>query len=71
MSAQEKQADTGPRLIPARVVERMVGVSRWSLWRYGRDGHFPKSIRMGGDGTARVWVEQEVKDWIAKRMADR
>ena len=71
MSAQEKQTDTGPRLIGAREVERMIGVSRWSVWRYERAGLFPRSIRVGPPGSARLWVESEILEWLARKLAER
>ena len=36
-----------------------------------RDGKFPRSLKLGGNGGKRVWVEREVLDWMASRVAER
>jgi len=44
-------------------------LSRTTIWRHARKGAFPKSVPLTCGTVA--WVEQEVEDWIAKRIADR
>ncbi|MCK9394257.1 MAG: AlpA family phage regulatory protein [Methylobacter sp.] len=36
--------------------------------KLGREGKLPKEITLG---TKRLWVESEIDDWIAQKMADR
>ena len=39
--------------------------SRTTIWRRERDGSFPESIRLGGNGTrAMGWREQDIYNWI-------
>lgn len=57
------------RLLNKREVCRMTSYSRAHLDRLEADGRFPKRVRLG---QARVaWVESEVEDWIAERIAER
>jgi predicted DNA-binding transcriptional regulator AlpA len=60
--------ETTVRFIDSRATEQRVGASRWTLWRWERDGRFPRSISLG---TKRVWVEDEVDTWMRERIAER
>jgi prophage regulatory protein len=53
------------RLLREREVEKLVGVSRQTLWRMERDGDFPKRVRVGKNGVR--WKASEVNAWLAAR----
>ncbi len=48
---------------------RLLGKSRTTIWRWERDGRFPKRIQTGANSVA--WLLQEIRDWIAARAAER
>ena len=47
----------------------MLGVSRATLWRWQRDGHFPKPKQIGPDGPRALsgWLASDVEAWLAGR----
>ena len=50
-------------------VEAAVGYRRSTLYRLIRRGDFPAPISLGGSkGRASAWIEEEVNDWIQKRI---
>lgn len=49
--------------------KKIGGVSNVTVWRWERDGHFPKRIRLGGNSAG--WLESEVDMWIEQRAAER
>jgi prophage regulatory protein len=57
------------RLISKKAVRDLVVYSPAHIARLEAVGQVPKRVRLG---TGRVaWVEQEVQDWIAQRVAER
>jgi prophage regulatory protein len=54
------------RLIRLPEVLKKTGLSRSRLYA---DVSFPQRVKLGTRGVA--WVESEVEDWIAARIADR
>jgi predicted DNA-binding transcriptional regulator AlpA len=65
--SQDAQLDD-VRFIGARKAENWTASSRWTLWRWEREGKFPASIKLNGK---RVWIESEIRAWIAQRIAER
>ncbi|MDP6270253.1 MAG: AlpA family phage regulatory protein [Alphaproteobacteria bacterium] len=45
------------------------GGSAVHLWRLERAGKFPRRVHLGANRVA--WVEAEIDDWIAERLAAR
>jgi prophage regulatory protein len=58
-------ADEPERLLRGKEVEKLVGVSRQTLWRMERDGDFPKRVRIGKNGVR--WKASEVNAWLTVR----
>lgn len=57
------------KLLSKKEVCHRTTYSRAHLDRLEAEGRFPKRVRLG---QARVaWVEEEVKEWIASRIAER
>lgn len=46
-----------------------LGVSRATLWRWIRDGQFPKPIRLGANSVA--FLADEVEAWVKARADAR
>ena len=60
------------RLLRIAEVQRRVGVSRSQIYRLLADGEFPARVKLGtGPTTGTAWVESEVEQWIAGRIAAR
>jgi predicted DNA-binding transcriptional regulator AlpA len=53
-----------PRLMGKPEVLRITGVTFPTLWRWMKEGKFPRSRALGGKS---VWIENEIADWIANR----
>ena len=53
------------RVLRLDEVVARVGLSKSTLWRYIKDGYFPKPIKLGPRATG--WIEQEIEDWISSR----
>jgi len=53
------------RIIRAKEVEKMTGLSRVTIWRYEKDNKFPKRIPLGEVSVG--WKLSEVQDWIQSR----
>jgi prophage regulatory protein len=62
-------ADLG-RVLRAREVCHLVGLSRPTLWRLVRRNEFPKPFSLSSSAAV-GWAEREVNDWIAERAARR
>lgn len=57
------------RLLSKRQLKELVLYSPQHIARLEAAGKFPKRVRLG---QARVgWIEQEVLDWLQKRIDDR
>lgn len=59
------------RLLRINEVTSRIGVSRTTIHRMVTKGLFPKSVPLIPGGIARAWVEVEVEEWLAQRVADR
>jgi predicted DNA-binding transcriptional regulator AlpA len=49
--------------------EQQIGVSRTTLWRWERAGHFPKRIKLAGRASG--YLRSEVEKWLQDRAAER
>lgn len=60
------------RLISKKEVRQLVVLSSTQIGRLEQEGKFPKRVRIGTYRNSRaVWVEDEVQDWIRRRIAER
>jgi len=61
--------------VPARLLRlpevrlRVGGLSKVALWRMRRQGRFPEPVRLSAGAVA--WLESEIDNWIAVKVADR
>ncbi|BDW86635.1 helix-turn-helix transcriptional regulator [Roseicyclus marinus] len=61
--------ETTVRILTEMQVKERVPYSSSHIRRMERAGRFPKRVRLG---PCRVgWVESEVQDWLAERLAER
>lgn len=57
------------RLLSAADVKAYCKLSRTTLWRYTRDGHFPMPVRVGPRRV--LWRESDVVRWQNERPVKR
>ena len=50
-------------------LRKKVSVSSVSIWRWEKNGTFPKRIRLGARASG--WLESEVDAWIEQRATER
>lgn len=50
-------------------VRHLTGLSKTTVYALMADAKFPASVKLAERATA--WVEREVSDWIAARVAER
>lgn len=60
---------TVERILRLPAVEAATGLKRDSIYRGGREGWFPKPIRITPTGFASGWRESEVQTFIHERIA--
>lgn len=51
------------------VVRKITGYSTSTIYRLVADGNFPRQVSLGPKSVG--WVEAEVRDWVAARIAAR
>jgi len=75
-----KSASARAALLRRQEVERLTGLGRSAIYARMTKSHpsydetFPRPVPIGGDidkPTAVRWVESEILDWIAARIAQR
>ena len=59
------------KILRTRQVVEKVGYSAMHLSRLEKSGRFPKKIRLNSAGYAVGWIESEIDEWIADRVAER
>mgnify|MGYP003110288474 CR=1 FL=1 len=50
------------KYLKATEVAQMLGVSRWTIWRWRKEGLLPPAFIMGR--TMVRWREEDIKKWI-------
>ena len=55
------------RFISPKEAEKLLAVSRWTLWRLRRVGAFPKPVKVSPGRIA--FMAEEVEEWIRDRLA--
>lgn len=54
-------------IIRRRTVRQRVGLSDVTMWRWERDGKFPKRVALSDSGAV-GWFEDEIDAWVAARI---
>ena len=63
------RAAVPPRLLSLREVVELTGVSRDTIYRWGRLGKFPRHIPIGIRCSR--WSEDEIMEWMTEAAAAR
>ena len=58
-----------PVILRRPQVEQRTGLSRSTLYQYFKDGDFPKPVPLNDKRVG--WIESEIDEWIASRVAAR
>jgi predicted DNA-binding transcriptional regulator AlpA len=58
-------APTPDRIVRAKEVQNLTGLSRTTLWRLEQKEKFPKRVSLGGQSVG--WKLSEVQDWIDEK----
>ncbi len=53
------------RFLGLKEITKLTGKSRPTIWRWCRDGHFPKPRKIGPNSSS--WLESEILAWIEKQ----
>jgi prophage regulatory protein len=56
------------RILRAKDVMRMIGLSRSTIWRLEHEGKFPKRANIGGNAVG--WLDTEIRAWIDNRFGE-
>ena len=56
------------RLLPRRELRSLVPVSDMTIWRWERDGVFPRHLSINGRN---YWRLSEISDWIDRQQSAR
>jgi predicted DNA-binding transcriptional regulator AlpA len=54
------------RIIRAKEVQELTGLSRTTLWRFENKGEFPRRVSLGANTVG--WKLSEVQNWIQERQ---
>lgn len=57
------------KIMRLKDVMACTGLGRSSIYKFISDGTFPKPIPLGDRAVG--WLEEEIEDWIASKIADR
>lgn len=58
----------GPRLLSRRQIRQLIPASDMTLWRWERDGLFPRHVSINGRN---YWLQAEVDEWLELRSQER
>lgn len=50
-------------------LKEIVGVSQVTVWRWEKEGRFPKRVTLGGH--TKAWLESEIIQWQNERALER
>jgi prophage regulatory protein len=65
---QEQQLD---RMLRLPDVEAVTGVKRTAIAEMIERGEFPRPVFLSDGGRAKAWLESELREWQARRVAAR
>ena len=64
--APAKQSnDTQERILRAHEVQKIVGISRSTIWRMERKGQFPARLPLGTGSVG--WLKSDIESWVNSR----
>ncbi|EID0692370.1 helix-turn-helix transcriptional regulator [Vibrio vulnificus] len=57
------------QLLNLKEVIYLTGLKRSSIYKFMDEGHFPKSVSIGGRSV--MWSEADIQDWIESKISER
>lgn len=57
------------QLLNLKEVIYLTGLKRSSIYKFMDEGHFPKSVSIGGRSV--MWDESDIQDWLKEKIALR
>ena len=73
MIAKKLSAVSGRRVLKLKQVKEKTGLSHDSIYRGGKEGWFPKPVKLGPRDTTKAsgWLEDEVDEFLARCVRER
>ncbi len=56
-------------LLTLKEVIHQTGLRRSSIYKFMDEGHFPKSVSIGGRSV--MWSEADIQEWILEKITQR
>ncbi len=56
-------------LLNLKEVIHVTGLGRSSIYKFMDEGHFPKSVSIGGRSV--MWGESDIQNWIESKIRER
>ncbi len=56
-------------LLNLKEVIYLTGFGRSSIYKFMDEGHFPKSMSIGGRSV--MWSEEDIQEWIESKIRER
>ncbi|EML0896456.1 AlpA family transcriptional regulator [Vibrio parahaemolyticus] len=56
-------------LLNLKEVIYLTGLKRSSIYKFMDEGHFPKSVSIGGRSV--MWSEEDIQNWIEEKIGCR
>ena len=66
-NAQTTRTERNGRLLSRTMLRTIVPVSDMTIWRWERDGKFPRHLAIYGRN---YWLASEVENWVFSRRGD-
>jgi len=65
MSENPEEKKSPRNILPVKLAEKKVGVTRLTMWRMEKKGEFPKRVQLTGKKIG--WFEDELDEWLENR----
>ncbi len=65
--SKKLQRDPNERALRLKQVSQLTGLGRSMIYQMQAEGRFPQRIKLGERAVG--WLESEVRDWLASRIA--
>lgn len=56
-------------LLTLKEVIHLTGLRRSSIYKFMDEGHFPKSVSIGGRSV--MWSEADIEEWMINKISER
>lgn len=59
----------GEKIIKMNEVQKLTSLSRSTIWRLEKSGHFPSKIQLAEKAIG--WIEGDIQRWIQSRRSNK